>query len=183
MDSKQFRVLILNAFLKGKNTVQAKAWLEKCYPDSAPSKTTIKRWFADFKRGRTDTDDTERPCRLNEVFIPENNEKNHENEHGQSQNLGPRDYWLFAELKKILRGKRFGSDEEVIFETEAYFEGKHGKIIRRNVHDFEFNYKFRKITTSFPQREMSECVVDDLSNDQFYSYRITKRILLGIADE
>ena len=37
--------------------------------------------------------------------------------------LAPSDYWLFAKLKKILRGKRFGSDEEVIAETEAYLEG------------------------------------------------------------
>ena len=37
-----------------KNTVQAQQWLEKCYPDCAPSKTTICRWYADFKRGRTD---------------------------------------------------------------------------------------------------------------------------------
>nr|XP_040579057.1 protein GVQW3-like [Lepeophtheirus salmonis] len=36
-------------------------------------KTTIKRWFADFKR--TGTDDTERPGRPNEAIIPENIEK------------------------------------------------------------------------------------------------------------
>ena len=34
------------------------------------------------------------------------------------------DYWLFADLKKILQGKRFGSNEEVSAETEAYFESK-----------------------------------------------------------
>ncbi|XP_040583484.1 uncharacterized protein [Lepeophtheirus salmonis] len=33
------------------------------------------------------------------------------------------DYWLLAGLKKMLRGKRFDSDEEVIDETEVYFEG------------------------------------------------------------
>nr|XP_040570867.1 histone-lysine N-methyltransferase SETMAR-like [Lepeophtheirus salmonis] len=54
----------------GKNTVQA--CLGKCYPDSAPSKTTIKRWFADFKRGRTDLNDAERPGRPNEADIPVN---------------------------------------------------------------------------------------------------------------
>nr|XP_040583488.1 protein GVQW3-like [Lepeophtheirus salmonis] len=59
----------------GKNTVQANVWLEKCYPDSAPSKTTIKRWFADIKRGRRDTDDAERPGRPNEEVISENIEK------------------------------------------------------------------------------------------------------------
>ena len=41
-----------------------------------------------------------------------------------SPDLAPSDYWLFADLKKALQGKRFGSDEEVIAETEAYFESK-----------------------------------------------------------
>ena len=50
MDSKQFRVLIYHCFLMKKNTVQAQQWLEKCYGDSALSKTTICRWYAEFKR-------------------------------------------------------------------------------------------------------------------------------------
>ena len=33
--------------------------------------------------------------------------------------LAPNNYWLFAELKKMLQGKRFGSNEEVIAETET----------------------------------------------------------------
>ena len=41
-----------------------------------------------------------------------------------SPDLAPSDYWIFANLKKILQGKRFGSNEEVIAETEAYFESK-----------------------------------------------------------
>ena len=52
MDQKQLHVLILHYFLIGKNNVHAKQWIEKCYGDSDPSETTIKRWFADFKRGR-----------------------------------------------------------------------------------------------------------------------------------
>ena len=47
MDAKQFRVLIYHCFLMKKNTVQAQKWLEKCYGDSAPSKTTICRWYAE----------------------------------------------------------------------------------------------------------------------------------------
>ena len=35
--------------------------------------------------------------------------------------LASNDYWLFADLKKMLQGERFGSNEEVIAETEAYF--------------------------------------------------------------
>lgn len=41
-----------------------------------------------------------------------------------SPDLAPSDYCLFADLKRMLRGKRYRSDEEVIAETEAYFEGK-----------------------------------------------------------
>ena len=56
----------------GENTVQAQQWLDKCYPDSAPSKKTICRWYADFKRGRTDTNDAERSGAPNEAVTPEN---------------------------------------------------------------------------------------------------------------
>ena len=38
--------------------------------------------------------------------------------------LAPSDYWLFTDLKSMLQRKRFGSNEEVISETEAYFEPK-----------------------------------------------------------
>ena len=38
--------------------------------------------------------------------------------------LAPSDYWVFVDLKRMLQGKRFGSNEEVILETEAYFEAK-----------------------------------------------------------
>ena len=41
-----------------------------------------------------------------------------------SPDLAPSDYWLFVDLKRILQGKRFVSNEEVISETEAYFEAK-----------------------------------------------------------
>ena len=55
-----------------KKTVQAQQWLQKCYPDSAPSKRTICYWFVAFKRGRTDTDDSERSNRPIAVVTPEN---------------------------------------------------------------------------------------------------------------
>ena len=71
MDSKQFRVLIYQCFLMEKNTVQVQQWLEKCCGDSAPSKTTICRWYAEFKRGRTDTEDAKPSGRPNEVVTPE----------------------------------------------------------------------------------------------------------------
>ena len=61
-----------------KNTVQAQQWLEKCYGDFAPSKTTIYRWYAEFKRGRTDTEDAERSGQSNEVVTPETIKKVHQ---------------------------------------------------------------------------------------------------------
>ena len=56
-----------------KNSVQAKHGLNNCYSDAAPSKTTIKRWHADFKHGRTDTKDAERSGRTNSAVVLENN--------------------------------------------------------------------------------------------------------------
>ena len=41
-----------------------------------------------------------------------------------SPDLAPSDYWLFADMKKMLQGKRFSFNEEVIAETDAYFESK-----------------------------------------------------------
>ena len=38
--------------------------------------------------------------------------------------LAPSDYYLFADLKRMLQGERFGSNEEVIIKTEACFESK-----------------------------------------------------------
>ena len=58
--------------------MQAQQWLEKCYGDSAPSKATICRWYAEFKRGRTDTEDAERSGRPNEVVTPETIKKVHQ---------------------------------------------------------------------------------------------------------
>lgn len=40
-----------------------------------------------------------------------------------SPDLAPSDYYLFPNLKKWLGGKRFESNDEVITETNAYFEG------------------------------------------------------------
>ena len=41
-----------------------------------------------------------------------------------SSDLALIDYWLFADRKKMVHRKRYGSNEEVILETEAYFTAK-----------------------------------------------------------
>ena len=75
MNQNELRVLIKHCFLMGKNIVQAQQWLEKCYWENSPLKTTICRLYADFKRGRTNTEDAERPGRPAEVAMPENTKK------------------------------------------------------------------------------------------------------------
>ena len=42
-------------------------------------------------------------------------------------------YWLFADLKSMLQGKRFGSNEEVISDTEAYFEAKDKSFNKKGI--------------------------------------------------
>ena len=51
--------------------------------------------------------------------------------------LVPSDYWLFAELEKMLQGKRFVSNEEVIVETEAYFESKDESFYKKRIEKLE----------------------------------------------
>lgn len=75
MEKTEFRILIKHCYLMGKNTVQTKKWLDKCYPDAAPSRQMVERWIAEFKRGRTNTDDAERSGRPNSVVVPGTIEK------------------------------------------------------------------------------------------------------------
>ena len=56
----------------GKNTVQAKQWLDKYYPHSASLRRMIEKWFADFKRGHTNTDDAERSGSPKSAVVSEN---------------------------------------------------------------------------------------------------------------
>ena len=41
-----------------------------------------------------------------------------------SLDVASNDYYLFADLKRILQGKRFCSNKKVMAENEAYFEAK-----------------------------------------------------------
>ena len=50
-----------------------------------------------------------------------------------SPDLTHSDYYLFAGLKKMLAGKGFGENEEVIAETEAYFEAKDKSFYKKGV--------------------------------------------------
>ena len=68
----EFRVLIKHCFLMGKNTVQRKQWLGKCYLDSSQSETMFKRWYTDFKCSHTDTNDAEHSGRPNSAVVQKN---------------------------------------------------------------------------------------------------------------
>ena len=50
-----------------------------------------------------------------------------------SPKLAPSDYWLFADMIKMLQGKRLGSNEEMIAETEAYFESRDGSFYKKGI--------------------------------------------------
>ena len=57
----------------GKNAVEGKYWRVKCYRYSTSTirKSTIIDWYAEFKRGRTITDD-EPSSRQKSSVVPEN---------------------------------------------------------------------------------------------------------------
>ena len=54
-----------------------------------------------------------------------------------SPDLAPSDFYLFADLKKMLQGKRFSSDDEVITATEAYFEAKDKSFYKKAIDSLE----------------------------------------------
>ena len=54
-----------------------------------------------------------------------------------SPDLSPSDYYLFADLKKMLQGKRFYSNEEIIAETNAYFEAKDKSFYKKGIEMLE----------------------------------------------
>ena len=71
MEKSEFRVLIKHCFLIKKNTVETKQWLDKHYLNSAPLRQMVEKWVAEFKRGRTSTNDGP----PNQAVIPENIKK------------------------------------------------------------------------------------------------------------
>ncbi len=54
-----------------------------------------------------------------------------------SPNPASIDYWLFTDLKKMLQGKRYGSNEEVIIAIEAYFVAKDKSFYKHGIEKLE----------------------------------------------
>ncbi|KAF7282892.1 hypothetical protein GWI33_001840 [Rhynchophorus ferrugineus] len=63
--------------------------------------------------------------------------------YGGSFNLALSDYLLFPDLKGIVAGKKFSSNEEVIAETEAYFETKDKSYYKNDIEKLEGHYNQR----------------------------------------
>ncbi|XP_022822885.1 histone-lysine N-methyltransferase SETMAR-like [Spodoptera litura] len=78
MEKSEFRVLIKHYFLRKKSITQTKAKLDKYYGDSAPSISMVKKWFTEFRCGRTSTEDAKRSGRPVEVSTSETAEKIHD---------------------------------------------------------------------------------------------------------
>ncbi|KAF7284497.1 hypothetical protein GWI33_022087 [Rhynchophorus ferrugineus] len=57
-----------------------------------------------------------------------------------SPDLPPSDYFLFLDLKRMLVGKKFSSNEEVITETDAYFEAKNKSYYKNGIEKLEGRY-------------------------------------------
>ena len=54
-----------------------------------------------------------------------------------SPDLAPTDYRLLADLKRMLQGKRYGYNEEVISETEVHFEPKDKLFYKKVIESLE----------------------------------------------
>ena len=50
-----------------------------------------------------------------------------------SPDLASSDYWLFADLKRMLQEKKFDSNENLISETEAYFEAEDKSFYKKGI--------------------------------------------------
>ncbi|KAF7276824.1 hypothetical protein GWI33_009746 [Rhynchophorus ferrugineus] len=72
MYKKEFHVLIKYCFLKGKNTVEAKTWLDAEFPDTAAPKSAMKYWYTKFRRSEMSTEDGENSGRPKDVVTEEN---------------------------------------------------------------------------------------------------------------
>ena len=115
---------------EGKNIVQAKQWLGKCYSDSTPSETTVKRRCAAFKRDRIDTERSGHP---NSAVFPENTKKFHKLVSADRKLK----LWEIAEELKISEGSIFTifhehlSMRKLCSKLGAAFAHSRSKIMRR----------------------------------------------------
>lgn len=77
MDKLEYRAVIKFFVLDGLTPKEIHPKLTKVYGDSAPSISTVKKWAAEFKRGRTSLEDDPREGRPKTATTPEIVEKIH----------------------------------------------------------------------------------------------------------
>ena len=77
MDKTEVRAVIKYLFMKGMNTHEILDDMIKTLGKDAPKYTTVKKWVAEFKRGRKSTDDP-RAGRPEEVTTEEKIQAVHE---------------------------------------------------------------------------------------------------------
>jgi hypothetical protein len=70
-------VLLKHCFLVKKNTVEAKAWLDKHFLDSAPAKSIVAKWFAKLKLGEMCIEGDAHSGRLKEAVSDKDLKKVH----------------------------------------------------------------------------------------------------------
>lgn len=72
MEVVEYRVLIKHCFLMGKTALETTEFIQKCYPGSAPSISSVRRWIHKFKRGDFSVQDGDRTGRPNSAVTTEN---------------------------------------------------------------------------------------------------------------
>jgi len=72
MDKTGYRAVIKYLQMKGLSPTQIHADMVSTLGDDAPSFSTVKKWAAEFKRGRESLEDDPRPGRPSTATIPEN---------------------------------------------------------------------------------------------------------------
>ncbi|XP_018311222.1 uncharacterized protein [Mycetomoellerius zeteki] len=132
MERNEFRAVIKHLHMKSLTPKEIKAELDNIHSTSAPAFSTVYNWVNEFKRGRTSTCDAPRSGRPIEAAKSARACRGHRHitwhsdfDFARTIGIFARfsDYFLFPNLKKWFGGKRFTTREQLIAETEAYFEG------------------------------------------------------------
>ena len=77
MEKSEFHVLIKHCFLMGKKYCSSKAMVQEVLFRLCSSETMVKRWYADFKHSRTDTNGAEHSGRQNSAVVLKTTKKLH----------------------------------------------------------------------------------------------------------
>ncbi|KAG5306963.1 SETMR methyltransferase, partial [Acromyrmex insinuator] len=125
MEKNEFRAVIKHLNMK------IKAKLDNVHNIFAPAFATVYNWVNEFKRGMAVISILHKQLDMKKLLakwclapMAKFNEFRYElfSHPAYSSDLTPCDYFLFPNLKKWFRGKRFTIREQLIAEPGAYFE-------------------------------------------------------------